>query len=366
MTTTTYRADIDGLRMVAVLPVVLNHAGISGFSGGFVGVDIFFVISGYLITLILTREIEESSFSIWRFYERRARRILPALFAVLAACLVAGLWVLPPNLYEALGKSVIATLGFSSNFWFWQSAGDYFSPSVELEPLLHTWSLAVEEQFYLFFPLLLWAMAGRGRRVWIIVVWAIVLGSFCLSLWMTQAHPTANFYLVPTRAWELGAGALLALGAFGRARHRAIAEGAGWIGLALIGGGILLIDAHTPFPGLAALSVVLGATLIVFANSGAPVSVGRLLAWPPFVWVGLISYSLYLWHWPILVAVRSVTRDLDLPPSTAALCVLLSIGMGWLSWRFVERPFRARGPTRDQCAACFRDVWAGGLRPWAV
>lgn len=355
-----YRADVDGLRMIAVLPVVLNHAGIPGFPGGFIGVDIFFVISGYLITRILAREIDEDRFSILSFYERRARRILPALFVVMAACLVAGWWLLSPQRYEGLGKSIIATLTFSSNIWFWQSAGDYFGSNVEFEPLLHTWSLAVEEQFYLFFPLLLWAIAGLERRYWIAIIWVLVAASFALSLWMTQAAPTANFYLVPTRAWELGAGSLLALGAFPTARHRGVHEAAGWAGLVLIAGSIFLISAQTPFPGLAALPSVLGATLVIFAGTGHAVFSARLLSWRPFVWVGLISYSLYLWHWPILVAARRLHFSTELPLLTAGFCVLLSLFMGWLSWRYIERPFRAtRGPKSMSAVRIFSLSGAG-------
>jgi peptidoglycan/LPS O-acetylase OafA/YrhL len=346
MNKNSYRVDIDGLRMIAVLPVVFNHAGLPGFPGGFIGVDIFFVISGYLITRILTREIEEQRFSILSFYERRARRILPALFVVLAVCLAVGWWLLSPYRYEALGKSIIATLVFASNIWFWFSAGDYFGPNVEIEPLLHTWSLAVEEQFYLFFPLLLLAISSLKRTNWIVIVWAIVALSFGLSIWMTQAAPTTNFYLIPSRVWELGAGSLLALGAFATSRHQIVHEIAGWTGILLIGASIFLITAQTPFPGLAALPPVLGATLVIYSGTDHTVSAKRFLSWRPFVWIGLISYSLYLWHWPILVAARNLNHSAELPMPTAIICILLAIGLAWLSWRYVERPFRTTtGPS---------------------
>ncbi|MFC3097691.1 acyltransferase family protein [Alteraurantiacibacter palmitatis] len=212
MASAAYRSDIDGLRCLAILPVVFNHAGFSAVPGGFIGVDIFFVISGFLITGILARELDENSFSIVRFYERRARRILPALFAVILACLIAGWIIMLPSEYVRLAKSAIATLLFVSNFWFWHAAGDYFGANVVFEPLLHTWSLAVEEQFYIIFPLLLWGLSRLPRRIWIAAIAIICLVSFALSVWLTSAYPTFSFYLLPSRAWELGLGALLALG----------------------------------------------------------------------------------------------------------------------------------------------------------
>lgn len=340
-----YRKDIDGLRMIAVLPVVLEHAHIPGFSGGFIGVDIFFVISGFLITGILVRELEEKRFSILNFYERRARRILPALFVMMAVTLIAGWLLHSPQRFEALGKSVVATLAFASNIWFWLGAGDYFGPNVEFEPLLHTWSLAVEEQFYVFFPLFLWAVSSLARRKWILCLWVIALMSFCLSIWMTDTAPTANFYLVPTRAWELGAGALLAMGAFPQPRKRLWLEIAGGLGLIMIGASIVFLTAATPFPGLAALPAVLGTTLFIYAGMTRPVAAGRLLSWQPFVWIGLISYSLYLWHWPVLVVARDLSGTVNLPLPLAGFCIGISVVLAWLSWRYVERPFRkSSGP----------------------
>ncbi|MCA1338169.1 acyltransferase family protein [Pseudooceanicola marinus] len=336
-----YRTDIDGLRTLAVLPVVFNHAHLPGFPGGFVGVDIFFVISGFLITKILAREISEGRFSILRFYERRARRILPALFTILIACLIGGYFLFTPERFDALGKSIVATLVFSSNIWFWQGAGDYFGTNVELEPLLHTWSLAVEEQFYLVFPLLLLALSRLQRSLWIVIVTLISLLSFGLSLWLTQAAPTANFYLVPSRAWELGAGALLGLGAFRLPRSQVFAEIAALTGVVLIAASIVLITSETPFPGLAALPPVAGASLVIYAGLNRTTVVSRGLSLRPMVWIGLISYSLYLWHWPILIVARTVSlQGTELPILTALFCVMLSVLMAWISWRYIERPFR--------------------------
>jgi peptidoglycan/LPS O-acetylase OafA/YrhL len=338
MSSRNYRKDIDGLRMIAVLAVVFNHAGLR-LPGGFIGVDMFFVISGFLITGILVQDIEDGRFSILTFYERRSRRILPALFVVLAACLLAGWFLLSPQRYEDLGKSVLATLSFVSNLWFWRSAGDYFGPGVEYDPLLHTWSLAVEEQFYLVFPIVLLALASRSRSQWRTVISVLCIASLGLSIWMTGIAPEANFYLTPTRVWELGLGALLALGAFPRSAAR-LHMAAGWLGLALIGASLVLISGQTPFPGLAAVPPVLGAALILYAGAGHRGGVTALLSWQPFVWIGLISYSLYLWHWPVLVAARTLSGTVHLTLPVALMSVLISLGLATLSWRFVEQPFR--------------------------
>lgn len=322
-----YRRDIDGLRTLAVLPVVFNHAGIPGFPGGFVGVDIFFVISGFLISGILAREVEESRYSVVRFYERRARRILPALFAVIAVTLIIGCFILTPMQFDGLGKSVATTLLFVSNLWFWYSAGDYFGPGVELEPLLHTWSLAVEEQFYFLYPLLLWALSGFSRKTLVLAVGSLSLLSLALSIYATPSHPTFSFYLLPTRIWELGAGALLALGVFPTSRQRWVSELAGVLGLGLIVGAILLVDDQTPFPGLSAVAPVAGAVLLIIAGFGPGSTASRLLSLSPLVGIGLISYSLYLWHWPIIVAARVMTGNSELSLATAAICIGLSIAL---------------------------------------
>lgn len=356
MTGLNYRRDIDGLRAVAVIPVVLNHAGFRLVPGGFIGVDIFFVISGYLITGILAGEIAEGRFSITGFYERRARRILPALFAVLTVCLLGGLLLLPPAPFAAIGRSTIATLLFSSNIWFWNAASDYFGNDMQREALLHTWSLAVEEQFYVGFPLLLWLIAARPRRVWIAIVAALSALSLVLSVWMTGVDPIANFYLAPTRAWELGAGALLALGVLPELRSQGLREVAGALGLLLILGGIALISDETPFPGLAALPPVLGAALLLGAGAGGRSVAGDILSLRPMVWVGLISYSLYLWHWPVIVTARIVTGHDVLLASDAVVCILLSMALGWSSWRYVERPFRRRSGAAARSA---RTIFAG-------
>ena len=332
-----YRAEIDGLRALAVVPVVLYHAGIGLFSGGFVGVDVFFVISGYLITGILLADIAAGRYSIARFYERRARRILPALFLVLLACLPAAWLLLLPGELVGFARSLLGTLGFASNITFWLEEG-YFATSAEYKPLLHTWSLAVEEQFYLVFPLVLLVLRRASRRTMAALLGAAALASLGLCLFAAWHFQTANFYLAPTRAWELLAGSLCALA--GRQDHRPGARWLGWAGMALIVASILLLDGTLPWPSHFTLPTVAGtAALILFARSDA--GAGRLLAAPPCVGVGLISYSLYLWHQPLLAFAR--LRDPAAAPAwlMPGLC-LLALALAWASWRFVEQPFRRR------------------------
>lgn len=341
--TTFYRADIDGLRAVAVLSVVLFHANIYGFSGGFVGVDVFFVISGYLITSIIQREFLEGQFSILKFYERRARRILPALLAMMAATLVAGWILLTPLDYDLMGQSILSALFFVSNMWFWQNSGGYFDGATDYLPMLHTWSLAVEEQFYIFFPLLLLLLHRIGHRSCLSTITLLVLGSLALAIWATPQMPSAAFYLLPTRIWELGVGSILAIGSFPLKAARIVREGIGVLGLAGVLVPVLAYDGHTIFPGLAAVPPVLGAAALIWVGiDGRLVLASRLLSLRPFVWIGLISYSLYLWHWPIMAFVRNWTFSVELDPSLQIATTLSSLAMGWVSWRLIEKPFRVR------------------------
>lgn len=334
-----YRPEIDGLRAVAVLPVIAFHAGFSGFSGGFVGVDVFFVISGYLITGILTSDLEQGRFSILRFYERRARRILPALFVVLAASIVAAQFLLMPPPFADFAASVFAVALFLSNMLFIAEV-DYFGPAAEATPLLHTWSLAVEEQFYILFPLLLWVLwrlAGR-RGVWGGVV---VLGllSLAFSEWAWRTHPAETFYFLPSRAWELLAGSLCAVLRRARTARPAIAQQlVALAGLAAILGSVVLLSRDTPFPSLWAMFPVGGSVaIILFATPGTWVA--HWLSRRPVVAVGLISYSAYLWHNPLFSFARIGWPG---EPGLGLLLLLsaLSLGLAWLSWRFVELPFR--------------------------
>ncbi len=344
-----YRPDIDGLRAIAVLLVVLNHAGL-GFPGGFIGVDVFFVISGYLITGILLRELAQGTFSFWAFWERRIRRIFPALAVVTACTLLAGYSILLPTDFKALGKSVVAsTLGYS-NINFWSESG-YFDTATAEKPLLHTWSLAVEEQFYLVIPAVLFLLTRLGRRRWIATALsALFLASFVLSLWLVQRHSSFTFYWLPTRAWELLAGSLLALAPAIPAANRALRQALASIGLALIVVPAICYSKDTLFPGAAALPPVLGAMLLIATGASIPTAVQRLLELKPVVFIGVISYSLYLVHWPPI----AFANYLALGPLTASVrwsLVALSLALATLSWWLVETPFRHKQLVSTRFAA---------------
>ncbi|MDI1295512.1 MAG: acyltransferase family protein [bacterium] len=336
----SYRRDIDGLRTLAVIPVILFHLGSRYCPGGYVGVDIFFVISGFLITATLKQEIERQDFSIIRFYERRARRILPALFFMVAATIIAGAFILMPDDFKDLGASATATALFASNILFWKTL-NYFAVGAEVQPLVHTWSLAVEEQFYLLFPLFLAGLGRWGRSKFVGPTLALAVMSLIVSIIGVNAGSSAAYYLLPSRAWELLAGSLLALRAlppFSQPWHREVAAGGG---LLAILGSIVLLNEGSPFPGLLAIPSVLGTVAILHAGTGGTSLVGRLLSTKPMVGIGLISYSLYLWHWPLIVYVRYMS--LGLLSSTDAIVIFLATCVAaYLSWRYVERPFRNR------------------------
>lgn len=336
-----YRPEIDGLRAVAVVPVVLFHAGLPGFSGGYIGVDIFFVISGYLITNLIFQDIVESRFRIFDFYERRARRILPTLVLVMLASAPFAYFWMPPGELKDFGQSVAAASFFASNILFWIESG-YFDSVAELKPLLHTWSLAVEEQFYIALPLVLmlaYVLAAR-RGV------ATAVALLCVSsvAWMSHAmdaFPAANFYLIASRFWELGVGGLAAL-LFGIASPSVGAEALSLAGFGLIASGFVLIDRSTPFPSAWAALPVFGAVLILAAGSCSTI-VGRILSSRPLVRIGMISYSLYLWHFSLFAFAR--IRLLHPPePWVIGLLIILSVVLAVLTWTFIETPFRRRGP----------------------
>lgn len=341
MASNPYRADIDGLRAVAVLAVVLNHLSPALVPGGFVGVDVFFVISGYLITRIVSREIDEGRFSFARFYERRARRIFPALLVVLAGTLGAGYWLLLPSDYLHALRAALATMGFASNVLLWHQQSSYFDATEsKLDPLLHTWSLAVEEQFYLLFPvfLLVCQRYWRRQRVWVLLVCALV--SLAGAELVVRDNRTAVYFLSPFRAWELLAGALLASGALpatgSRLRREALSAG-GLAAILLACGGY---GEATVFPGLTALAPVLGAAAVIHAGSSGPTCAGRLLHWRPLVYVGLISYSLYLWHWPLIVLAQYAAGMEPPAPSRAAVVLAAALLLASASYHFIEQPLR--------------------------
>ena len=337
----SYRPDIDGLRAVAVMLVVLFHAGISAVPGGFVGVDVFFVISGYLITRLIAPEIAAGAFSIAHFYERRIRRLFPALLAVVLACLVTGFFIQTPLDYRDLGRSALATIVFIANFYFAKNTG-YFDGAAEEKPLLHMWSLAVEEQFYLVFPLALWLVVrfARLRLAQIAVAcWGLSLAA---SIIQTYYDPVNAYFLPHTRVWQLLTGSAIALGLVPTWRSAVAAEAAALAGLAAIVSAALLYSSATPFPGWQALLPCLGAGALVHAGQARRTLAGRALGAPPVLFIGLASYSIYVWHWPILVFAKYwLLREL-LPAERWGI-IGLALLAGLASWRFIERPFRGSG-----------------------
>lgn len=356
-----YRREIDGLRAIAVVPVVLWHAGFAGVPGGFVGVDIFFVISGFLIAGILYAELCDGRFSLLRFYERRARRILPALVLVIAVSFpFAWAWMLPDD-FADYSRSIAAATGFVSNFYFWLTA-NYFGPGDAKVPLVHTWSLAVEEQFYLVFPLLLFALWKLAPRRVLPLLVLIALASLALSQHLSATASEANFFLAPTRAFELLAGTAAAVFCHGRPplRPSAAAQILAFAGLAMMLASFFVFDKFTPIPSVYALLPVIGAVLVLVCGQRGTLA-AAVLSLPPVVGIGLVSYSLYLWHQPVFALAR--TRLLDAPsaPQMVLLC-LLSLVLAVLSWRLVEQPFRQRGPAAPVPAArLWRLAALGGL-----
>jgi len=358
-----------------VLAVIACHFALPGAAGGFAGVDVFFVISGYLITGILAGDLDARDFSLTRFYDRRIRRILPALLVLVAATLIAGFFVLMPGDYLRTGRSALWTIFFAPNIYFEHRTG-YFDPNAALAPLLHLWSLGVEEQFYLVWPLLLLALAKlRARRgALLVIALLLTLTSFGLSEWLLAHAPKSAFYAAPSRAWELGLGALVALAPRDLAlfRSRLLAEIAPAAGLACILYGMWRLTADMAFPGHNALLPVVGAALIVapWRDRGL---IYKLLSLPPLVFVGLISYSLYLWHWPILVLYRHYASVTDLNVVESAALIALAFVAATLSWLIIERPFRrarpplwltfstAAGATALMCAATLMVTTQRGL-----
>lgn len=344
-----YRPEIDGLRAVAVVPVLLFHAGAGFLPAGYLGVDIFFVISGYLITTILLNDLNAGRFSLVDFYERRARRILPALFLVVAASFPFAIWLMPGTTFEIFLGGARSAVLFFANFHYW-SVVDYFLPGAEMQPLVHTWSLAVEEQFYVVFPLLLlllYSLGGRER--WFIALALLgCLASLLLAYWAQSNTPLAMFYLTPTRAWELGAGAIAAV--LLRFPDRFIdfevvvgdrfAGILALLGLSLIIGAMMVYDIYTPIPSLPALVPIGGCVLVILFTRTHGIA-WHLLSFPAMVGIGLISYSLYLWHQPVFVFYRYWQMD-EISFVSGTVLIGLTIALAYLSWRFVETPFRDR------------------------
>lgn len=338
-----YRSDIDGLRALAVVPIILYHAGFTAAGGGYVGVDVFFVISGYLITTLIADELDRGEFSLWRFYERRARRILPALLLVILTCLpFSWFWLMAPDL-KTFTSSVLAVVTFTSNFFFWSNTG-YFQTMADLQPLLHTWSLAVEEQYYIFFPLLMMLI---WRRQAVAILATLLIASLIFAEQSLEVDPRGVFFLLPARAWELLIGALAACylrktgqPPFGRAASEALAA----TGLALIAFAILTYDESTRFPGIGALPPTLGTVMVIlFTRNGGLVHRG--LSLKPLIWIGLRSYGTYLWHQPVFALFQHRFGSLAFE-DYVWLLVLLSFVLSEIGYRIVEHPFRRLLPVR--------------------
>jgi peptidoglycan/LPS O-acetylase OafA/YrhL len=336
-----YRPEVDGLRTIAVVPVILYHAGLEVFRGGYVGVDVFFVISGYLITTILLNEMDEGRFSLVNFYERRARRILPALFFVMACCVpFAWMWLRPEDL-ASFARSMVAVSLFASNILFWRESS-YFAQGSELQPLLHTWSLAVEEQYYILFPLFLMLFWRTGRKVMLALLALVFVGSLVAAHWTALNKPSAAFYLLPFRAWELVIGVFVAftLQRGPLPASAGIRQAGSGLGLGLIVYAVFGFDSETLFPGFPALVPTVGTGLVLlFAVEGT--AVRRILANRLLVGIGLISYSAYLWHQPLFAFARYHLLA-AIHHSVMLLLAALTFGLAYLSWRFVETPFRSK------------------------
>jgi len=332
----TYRSEVDGLRAVSVILVVLYHAGINGFNGGYIGVDIFFVISGFLITSVIKQEIEHKCFSLLNFYERRFRRIIPALFFVVLFCIFVFPFFLVPRELKDFSESLVALALFSSNFLFWWETG-YFNPASESKPLIHTWSLAVEEQFYVFWPLIMLLLIGR-KKLLIPFLITILVGSLMLAHHFTFKGgywATASFYFSITRAWELLAGGLVAV--LPVAVSMRWKEYFSWLGVCLLIISLYIFGRHSLHPSLLTAIPVCGAALLLLGANNT--TVGRCLSFRPLVQIGLTSYSVYLWHQPLFALVYlNTVKEVTL--SYKISLIFSSFIIGYISWRWVEAPFR--------------------------
>lgn len=341
-----YRPDIDGLRAIAVLAVIVFHLDKSWLSGGFAGVDIFFVISGYLITKNIVSDVALRRFSILDFYKRRIRRIMPVLSFVIISTLVVSQFVYLPKDVENLSLSALASQFSVANIYFTYFLDtSYFEKNAALEPLLHLWSLGVEEQFYIFWPLVLVLLLGRIKGIFIFLVFFLVaFFSFLLGDFLAASDPMFSYYMLPTRAGELLVGALtyFLLGGGSRLNkyNPIFLDGLALLGLLMVVGSLLLLTEGSTFPGVNALPVTLGTGLIIFSNGVRPTLIGKVLALRPFLLVGLISYSLYLWHWPVLSFFRYVFGDINSQPDLLFISMLVVLALSLLSYRCIESPAR--------------------------
>lgn len=341
-----YRPDIDGLRAIAVLAVIFYHLNVPFISGGFVGVDIFFVISGYLISSIIYSEIKSQSFSLKGFYIRRIRRIFPVLFFIIFVTTIAGSFILPQLQLNEFYASILSVAWFTSNIFFWLH-NDYFSVAAELKPLLHTWSLSVEEQFYVFFPLLMVVVSKHRYKIMLTILMFLLISSFALSLYLSDDFVSANFYLAPGRAWEFLAGTLLAINILPDIKHKIIRQFVAMLGFGMIVFSVYILDRQSVFPGANALYPVFGTALLIYAGieknttkqSLSQPLILAMLSTSVLRYIGLISYSLYLWHWPVIALIKNqISGELDSSVKLSVFIVVFILSV--LSYQFIERPFR--------------------------
>ncbi|AJD42154.1 acyltransferase 3 protein [Rhizobium gallicum bv. gallicum R602sp] len=359
-----YRAEIDGLRAIAVLSVILFHSGVSFLPGGFVGVDVFFVISGYLITAIIIGQMTEQTFSAADFYLRRAKRILPALFAMMFVTALVGAALLTPPAFERLMRSIGEASLSISNFSFARAAG-YFDEGTAWRPMLHTWSLGVEEQFYLFLPLYLFIARSRTSWSWQRIVTLPMIISFAIAVVMVRHWPTAAYYLPFGRFWELLVGSLLATGTFGAIRDDRRRQAASAAGLALIAIPVLFYGENTTFPGETALLPCLGAFLILHSARSGRSFVSTALASTPLAFIGKLSYSLYLWHWPVLYFAR-IIKGQALTAGEGLALLPLTFAVSYAAWRFIENPARRSDASFRTAAKLVAATVATCISLWVV
>ena len=343
MNKASYRPDIDGLRAVAVLSVLFYHLHITGFSGGYIGVDVFFVISGYLITSLINSEIQRGSFSLKKFYLRRVRRLAPALIVMLVPVALVAYIVLKPDDLRSFGLSFMLLPVTLQNVVY-LAEGEYFR-GAELKPLLHTWSLSVEEQFYLLWPVILIYLGRFQFKIKLILVGSLIIGSFVFNLALMSITPKASFFLLPPRAWELGVGCLVALLAanefFCGLLTEKIKTLLAFVGLLAVLYSVFWFTSETPFPGASALIPVVGTSFLLFSEIGSLTGIGKFFSLPLMVRIGLISYPMYLWHWPIISLLRQFQID-STQPVIAVTIVFATIVLAEITYRFVESPIRQR------------------------
>lgn len=360
-----YRADIDGLRAIAVLSVVIFHAFPEWLPGGFIGVDIFFVISGFLISTILFQNLDKGIFSLSDFYSRRIRRIFPALLTVLACCYLAGWLILLADEYMQLGAHLLGGASFISNLVLWSESG-YFDNIADTKPLLHLWSLGIEEQFYIIWPLLIW-FAWKRRANILAIILAIALISFVINIALVYTNPIAAFYSPISRFWELLIGAMLAYIILYKqsiaSQFQYLNNSVSVAGLAFFVVGTFLLNKTSLFPGWWALLPTIGGALLIFSGPHAWVN-QKLLTNRVLVWFGLISFPLYLWHWPLLSFAKIMQGEVSL--QTRLVLVVLSIGLAWITYRLIETPIRRGGHNRLKVTALVLLMFAIGYAGWNV